>query len=250
MTRRKALRFALPMVLFGLVGGFLTGSSTYQEWTPELQALLAAQVTPAVYCAVVAVQGMVYAGLGGYFGALAASRSGLWKELRLHRGPLVTAVAWGLGCGLFLCLDRWTFALWDPAILSAYTPQAINVPKLLSGMVYGGVVEELLFRLLLMSLLVWGLGRLAARGKGTAARWVLPLANILAALLFAVGHLPATAALFPQVTPLLVVRCLVLNVPLGLSYGFLYRKYGIQYAMLAHALTHVGYEGVFLLLAL
>jgi membrane protease YdiL (CAAX protease family) len=38
---------------------------------------------------------------------------------------------------------------------------------------------------------------------------------------------------------MLLVRCFLLNGAGGLWFGYLYRKYGLSYAMLAHALFHV-----------
>jgi hypothetical protein len=38
---------------------------------------------------------------------------------------------------------------------------------------------------------------------------------------------------------MLLVRCFLLNGVGGLWFGRLYRKYGLSYAMLAHALFHV-----------
>ena len=62
---------------------------------------------------------------------------------------------------------------------------------------------------------------------------------MIAALLFAAGHLPATALTFGALTPLLVFRCFLMNGAFGLVFGRLYRKYGIQYAVLSHILFHV-----------
>lgn len=58
-------------------------------------------------------------------------------------------------------------------------------------------------------------------------------------LLFAEGHLPATITMFGALTPLVLLRCFLLNGGLGLAFGWLYRKYGIQYAMIGHAGTHI-----------
>ena len=44
---------------------------------------------------------------------------------------------------------------------------------------------------------------------------------------------------FGALTPLILVRCFLLNGGFGLVFGRLYRKYGIQYAMLSHALLHI-----------
>ena len=63
--------------------------------------------------------------------------------------------------------------------------------------------------------------------------------SVLSALLFAAGHLPVTAQTFGGLTPLLIFRCFLMNGAAGLLFGRFYRKYGIQYAILAHMLFHL-----------
>jgi membrane protease YdiL (CAAX protease family) len=58
-------------------------------------------------------------------------------------------------------------------------------------------------------------------------------ANVLAAAIFGVGHLPATAALM-ALTPLVVTRALVLNGLAGVVFGWLYWRRGLLAAMVAH----------------
>ena len=58
------------------------------------------------------------------------------------------------------------------------------------------------------------------------------------AILFAAGHLPATVMTM-ELTPVVLIRCFALNGAFGLAFGRLYRKHGIQYAMLAHAGVHI-----------
>ena len=98
---------------------------------------------------------------------------------------------------------------------------------------YGGIDEEVLLRLCVMSVLVW-LGKFVsktAEGKPTIA--VFWTANILAAVLFGLGHLPATSVLLP-LTPLVITRAIVLNGLVGVCTGYLYTKYGLESAMLSH----------------
>ena len=40
-------------------------------------------------------------------------------------------------------------------------------------------------------------------------------------------------------TPVIIIRCFLFNGGLGLAFGYLYRKYGIGYAMLSHGLCHL-----------
>ncbi len=98
---------------------------------------------------------------------------------------------------------------------------------------YGGIAEEILLRLFVMSFFVW-LGHFVsktAEGKPTAA--VIWIANILAAVLFGLGHLPALAPLVP-LTPLVIARTVVLNGLLGIVLGWLYWKRGLEAAMVSH----------------
>jgi len=98
---------------------------------------------------------------------------------------------------------------------------------------YGGMAEELLCRLFLLSLLAWLIGFAWHVPGGKPTLGALWLANILAAVIFGLGHLPATAALV-KLTPLLVVRAILLNGMVGVAFGYLFWQYGLEAAMLAH----------------
>lgn len=142
-----------------------------------------------------------------------------------------------------------TFAKYIPQVMELYSENYINPWRVISSVLYGGVIEEVIVRLVLMSLLSMILYRLSSKHKtecGNPAS-IFIAANLISSVLFAVGHLSATAITFGELNFLIVLRCIVLNVPIGVLYGYLYRKYGIQYAMLAHGLTHIFYEGVLLL---
>ena len=98
---------------------------------------------------------------------------------------------------------------------------------------YGGIAEELQLRLFVMSLFVW-LGRfLSKTTDGKPTRAVFWIANILAAVLFGLGHLPTTALLVP-LTPLIVTRAVVLNGLIGMACGWLFWKRGLESAIVAH----------------
>ena len=94
-------------------------------------------------------------------------------------------------------------------------------------------------RLFLMSLITFLVWKIFHKKRETVPTGVLIAANVAAALLFAAGHIPATLQTFGALTPLLVLRCFLLNGAFGLLFGRLYRKYGIQYAMLSHLLLHI-----------
>ena len=82
-----------------------------------------------------------------------------------------------------------------------------------------------------------GPGRLAgADRQALLPGWAFWGANVVAAVLFGLGHLPATAALLP-LTPLIVVRAVVLNGVAAIPFGWLFRRRGIEIAMAAHFTT-------------
>jgi membrane protease YdiL (CAAX protease family) len=111
-----------------------------------------------------------------------------------------------------------------------------NQPAAWKGLLasfFGGIDEEIQLRLFALNLFLW-LGRFIFRkpyGRPTAiAFWI---ANILAALLFGLGHLPAYSMLAP-LTPVIVARAVALNGLLGLAFGYLYWTRGLESAMLSH----------------
>jgi len=112
--------------------------------------------------------------------------------------------------------------------------------QLLMGMLYGGIVEELLLRWGVMTLLVWIGWRIAQRGQGAPRPALVWAAIVLAALLFGIGHLPALASLV-ALTPLIVFRTVLLNALGGLLFGWLFWRRNLETAMVAHAAGHVGF---------
>ncbi len=92
---------------------------------------------------------------------------------------------------------------------------------------YGGISEEVLTRLFLMTVVVY-LSRLL--GLGEVSYWI---GIIFAALLFGVGHLPVAFGLFGR-SNIVFYRTVLLNAIPGILFGYLYWKYGIEIAMIAH----------------
>lgn len=122
----------------------------------------------------------------------------------------------------------------------AMHPPVFEIPlwkRLLAGLLYGGITEELLMRLFLLSLVAWLFGRRwkTTGGMPSGAFWA---AIIVVAALFGLGHLPATAAIAP-LTQALVVRALVLNGVAGVAFGYLYWRHGLEAAMSGHISAHV-----------
>jgi membrane protease YdiL (CAAX protease family) len=148
------------------------------------------------------------------------------------RAMVLPSALVGIATGaVVLLLDVFVFAPYLPGDLTAGGTQSTTWWQGLLASLYGGLVEEILLRLGLMTLLVWLGARLTRATRPTdAVYWA---GTLLAALLFGLGHLPATAALVP-LTPLVVARALALNGIAGAVFGWLYWRQGLSAAILAH----------------
>ena len=217
----------------------------------ELQSDIIAQIPiplPALIALQIAQSGLLFAVII-FFGMLLMKRIGLSTPILdsvtngestsdTLRSILPISIALGVIASLLIIgLD----VLFQPLILNELGDQASALtqtaqPAAWKGFLasfYGGIAEEIQLRLLIMSLFAW-LGSFVsktAEGKPTSA--VFWIANILAAILFGLGHLPATAALIP-LTPLVITRAIVLNGLGGIAFGYLYWKRGLESAMIAH----------------
>ena len=157
------------------------------------------------------------------------------------RGKETLRVLWvSVLCGALFSLDAWTFAKWVPELAASYAGVGFfDAAAWIAAVLYGGVIEEVMLRLFLMSLLALIGWKLCFRQESAPPVGVPVAANILAALLFAAAHLPASVLSFGGLTPLLLLRCFLLNGAAGLVFGRFYRRCGIQYAMLSHVLLHL-----------
>ena len=144
-----------------------------------------------------------------------------------------------LGSVTILLLDTFVFSAplaAEMELLGINMTASMNPPAWqgLLASLYGGVTEEILLRLFVMTLIA-GLIAIATRKiDQKLPATIFWTANILAAVLFGLGHLPATAQLGLQLDFLVVSRAIVLNGLLGVGFGWLYWKHGLESAMLGH----------------
>ena len=114
--------------------------------------------------------------------------------------------------------------------------------RLLAGIIYGGITEELFMRLFLVSLVAWLVGKFWKTSEGTPTPGAFWTAIIVVALLFGLGHLPMTAVIAP-LTQTLVVRAVLLNGVAGVAFGYLYWRHGLEAAMAGHMSAHLVMQG-------
>jgi len=104
---------------------------------------------------------------------------------------------------------------------------------------YGGITEELLMRWGLMTFLVWIAWRVFQKGLGKPKGMCFVAAILISAFVFGLGHLPVALLLLGEATVAVVLFVIVANSAFGIVAGYLYWKYGLESAMIAHVLCHV-----------
>ena len=226
--------------VIGLIGGFFVGIYQLDSYPLELQQQVYDQgVTKTMLGLVTAVQSAGYGLVLGGLGIVLAKKVGLWRDsVTFEKKPLAVTAVWAVIGGISLILpDLWFFGNYSEALRQSYQVKP-TIPYLLATVTYGAVIEEVMMRLFMMSLVAFLLHRLFGKGKGKVSVAVLVAANVISALLFAAGHLPVNSILF-GLTPMIVFRCFLLNGVFGLLFGWLYRKYGLWYAMIAHGGCHI-----------
>lgn len=103
--------------------------------------------------------------------------------------------------------------------------------------IYGAVNEEVLLRLFLFTLIYFLVGKcLTIRGSNRLA--ILWSVNILVALIFGIGHLPAAFKLASP-SAFEIFRVLFLNGIAGVVFGWLYWSRGLWTAIAAHFVTDI-----------
>nr|WP_232478527.1 CPBP family glutamic-type intramembrane protease [Roseomonas rosulenta] len=186
-----------------------------------------------------------------FTGSWAAARCGFLLTSGCRPAQRVGQATTGLLLGLLIALaDHATRGLWQaapdqpPSVIEGWSASALFV-----GLLYGGVVEEVLLRWGAMSLIALALWQGFARSAVRLPPWCIAAAVGLAALLFAASHLPALAAggIAPDAGA--VLRTLLLNAIAGAVLGLLFAMRDLLAAMVAHGAAHLGFALAAMVLA-
>ena len=232
----------------GIIGGFFTGIFVLASYPPEMQQQLLDELTAAglgefspdiIIGVITAMQAAGYGIALGAAGIWLGKKTGLWKnENKITKKPLIASIIVAIIGGMALILfDILFFGKYSEIIMESYNAKP-TISFLLASVIYGGVIEEVMLRLFWMSFVAFVLRKIFDRKNEHPSTAILITANMIAALLFAAGHLPATATMI-GLSPMIIFRCFLLNGGIGLLFGWLYRKYGLRYSMIAHGGCHI-----------
>lgn len=158
-----------------------------------------------------------------------------WPTKPILRHQLSAAVPAGLLAAAVILLYDALFG--SKLVIPDANPAASLELPLITRVLYGGIVEELLLRWGAMSLFVWLLWK-ASRASKTIPVWCYWFGMALAALIFAAGHLPLLFSLHNSPPAELVGAVLIGNSIGGMIFGWLFWRRGLEAAMMAHALAH------------
>jgi membrane protease YdiL (CAAX protease family) len=224
--------------------GTLGWSAAIPALWAQVEPIVRAQALPApAFLALQFVQSGVQIAILVAAGLFFAHRAGLgapvldgWlrgeKAGATLKSILVPSILTGIGGAVVtIAVDRLVFMPLLPGFSTIIT--RVGGWQGVLASFYGGILEELEMRLLVLSLAAWVLGKLSHTPQGMPSRGALWIATTIAAVIFAAGHLPATAVSVAT-TPTVVLRSLVLNGGLGLLFGYLYSRRGLEAAVLSH----------------
>ena len=242
--RAQSARFFVPFFVWLCLGSLgLVALALGQDINALHELGVFPDVSDHVLRALIVVQPFILLVAGVGAGVAFGERVGLrsWVTARLRGDPpplmqvsgLAHAALVGFGTGaVVVVLDR-LFAPWIGLPSVASLP---DIGTAIMAISYGGITEELTLRYGLMTFIVW---------VGAKVWTKLPPglyfgALLVSAVLFGAGHLPAMAALIP-LTPVVILRTVGLNALLGLAFGWLFWRRGLEHAMVAHIATHLAF---------
>ena len=224
--------------LIGIAGGLPLNLRLIAELAPDEPVPQVAVALIVAMTVQVALASLAFVTLGRRVGLdapvlrRALARRAWWPGLR---SSLPSAVGFAVvGYAIAVALD---FTVFDDVRRQLETP-AVPFGGHLAASLYGGIVEELLIRAGLMTMLAWALARITRLRFGQTPTWLVWTSILAAALAFGLLHLPATAVLI-ELTPLVVARALLLNAALAAGFGWLAWRRGLEAAIASHIVADV-----------
>ncbi len=242
----KALTKVALLTLLGAGAGILVAYYQYLAMTPDVaEALLAQLGSIEMLFLVSGLQTAALTAVAAAVGFKLRKKLDLPETKMPDRSGILAALAIGFASSLVITLsEKYIFLQYLPADMGRFSFSPLYFA---AAILYGGIIEEVLLRLGLMTVILWLFTRSerklnVTKGHGDAKCSISSFkawaAIGISALLFALGHLPATAQMIGLSVPI-VIRSLLLNGFAGVGFGWLYWKKGLLYAMLGHVMAHV-----------
>lgn len=141
--------------------------------------------------------------------------------------------------GIVAALFIYGLSFLRPKELSIAALNINPIFTILTGVLYGGLTEEILLRWGVMTYILWLLWRFFQHKQDSPSPKLVWIAIIGSSLLFSIAHLPSAYILAGQLSIGIFFYVMVGNTVAGMMFGFLYQRFGLESAMIAHALAHL-----------
>lgn len=199
-----------------------------------LEALqVASAVQGAVLVLIAALVGASLAPRVGLAAPAVAAVAGRGSVLNALRPQVVPGFVGG-ALGAIVILGFYAFAPEALKVIQPDTPLPLVVRVL-----YGGITEEVLVRWGLMTVLVWVGWKVMRSGLQEPSAGIIWGAIAISALVFGLSHLPSVAQAVSELTLYLAGYITIGNALFGLIAGYLFWRYGLEAAVIAHVSAHV-----------
>lgn len=244
---KEHYKFLLFILIMSIIGGIFESLYLLNEFDKTLIDEVIKQVgSRSVFILITTITVIIYGLICGIFGIILSNKIGLFKKFKIEKDVLTKTIIISIIGGIVMILgDLLIFGNINPLIKNLYINKP-SVEYIVLSFTYGGVVEEVMLRLFFMSLIIFIIGKIFYKNKTIPIK-VFIISNIISALVFALLHLPVTYQLFGSLSIDLILRCIIMNGLFGVAFGYLYRKYGIGYSMLAHLGCHLISKSIWLL---
>ncbi|TWT01774.1 CPBP family intramembrane glutamic endopeptidase [Planomicrobium sp. CPCC 101079] len=251
MKRKSFWKSFLALFTFGLIGIIFFIPSLIPLVEEQLQSIPNPPDIPLVLLVLLSlINPLILLTIAVLAGLMTAPKVGLVSYLHLwvngnFEGDAAASFKKAVPAGIFLGAAAAAVLFLLELAFQPYLPEALQTSAgsrsllgTIGGISYGGITEELLLRWGMMSLFVWILWKLFQRSRKAPSAAIFWISILASALLFAVGHLGATALAAP-LTAAVWARMLLLNGIAGLVFGWLYWRKGLEIAMVSHAFVHI-----------
>lgn len=187
---RKPLLFTVALLPLAVIGGVFSCMYSFDTYAPEMrEQLLARFGSYGASITAGALQSVIFVVVCGFFGYILAEKIGLMKRFNFDKATLLKVAIITIVCGILFSLDYWVFGKVLPQVAELYETK-ITFNNFMASVFYGGIAEEVLMRLFLMSLFAFVLWKLFYRkfDKEEIPIVIFIVANILTAVLYGIQY--------------------------------------------------------------
>ena len=208
----------------------------FAPWLIKLLSL----IQPSVILAIATLVGVLLAPKVGLSAPACEALAGGHSFTAALRPQIIPGLIGGL-IGAVAVISSWAVARAVlPPEFAARAEQFNRLMPIPTRLLYGGVTEEVLIRWGLLTLVVWAAWKIFQHGDGQPRRVYFVSAILFSSVMFGIGHLPLAFALGSSLSLPVVLYVVTANSVFGLIAGYLYWRKGLEAAIIAHMLTHIG----------